>query len=94
MRIVSKPNAGDAITGQGGVASNEMQVFMDDLQQQLNNNLLGDSVRLPAYTIATMPAPAKNTGGQIFVSDEIGGAVPAFSDGTNWRRVTDRAIVS
>jgi hypothetical protein len=30
----------------------------------------------------------------IYVSDEVGGAVPAFSDGTNWRRVTDRAIVS
>ena len=30
----------------------------------------------------------------IYVTDEAGGAVPAFSDGTNWRRVTDRAIVS
>ena len=30
----------------------------------------------------------------IYVSDETGGAVLAFSDGTNWRRVTDRAVVS
>ena len=30
----------------------------------------------------------------IFVSDEAGGAVPAFTDGVNWRRVTDRNIVS
>jgi hypothetical protein len=30
----------------------------------------------------------------IFVPDETGGAVPAFSDGANWRRVTDRNIVS
>jgi hypothetical protein len=30
----------------------------------------------------------------IYVSDETGGAVMAFSDGTNWRRVTDRQIVS
>lgn len=30
----------------------------------------------------------------IVVTDEAGGAVMAFSDGTNWRRVTDRAIVS
>jgi hypothetical protein len=28
------------------------------------------------------------------VTDESGGAVPAFDDGTNWRRVTDRTIVS
>jgi hypothetical protein len=30
----------------------------------------------------------------IYVIDESGGAVPAFSDGTAWRRVTDRAVVS
>lgn len=30
----------------------------------------------------------------ILVSNETGGAVLAFSDGANWRRVTDRAIVS
>ena len=34
------------------------------------------------------------TNAMIYVSDETGGAVPAFSDGTNWRRVTDRAVVS
>ncbi len=30
----------------------------------------------------------------VYVSDESGGAQMAFSDGTNWRRFTDRAIVS
>lgn len=30
----------------------------------------------------------------IYVSDESGGAQMAFSDGTDWRRFTDRAIVS
>ena len=30
----------------------------------------------------------------IGVTDETGGATLAFSDGTNWRRVQDRAIVS
>lgn len=30
----------------------------------------------------------------IFVSDDVGGAVLAFSDGTNWRRVTDRAVIA
>ena len=32
--------------------------------------------------------------GLVFVTDETGGAVPAFSDGTVWRRVTDRVVVS
>lgn len=47
----------------------------------------------PTYTVATLPNPG-NGGGMILVSDEVGGAVLAFSDNTNWRRVTDRAIVA
>lgn len=48
---------------------------------------------LVSYTVATVPA-ATPAGRMIYVSDETGGAVPAFADGTNWRRVTDRAVVS
>ena len=33
-------------------------------------------------------------GAMVYVSNETGGSVVAFSDGTDWRRVTDRAIVS
>ena len=45
------------------------------------------------YTIATLPAVdgAENF---IFISDETGGFTAAFSDGTNWRRVQDRAVAS
>ncbi len=49
---------------------------------------------LATYTVATLPSASANTRGLIYVSDETGGAVPAFSDGTNWRRVTDRVVVS
>jgi len=50
---------------------------------------------LTAYTVATVPTPsAANTGGLIYVSDEVGGSTIAFSDGTNWRRVQDRVIVA
>jgi len=50
------------------------------------------AVVVKSFTVATLPAQV--TGGIIFVSDETGGAVLAFSDGTNYRRVTDRAIVA
>lgn len=43
---------------------------------------------------ANLPNAASNKGRLIMVSDEAGGYVPAFSDGTSWRRVTDRAVVS
>lgn len=52
-------------------------------------------VQLPAFTVATLPhAASSGAGSQVYVSDESGGAVLAFSDGSNWRRVTDRAVVS
>jgi hypothetical protein len=50
--------------------------------------------KLPAYTVATLPSAATYTRGMIYVSDETGGATVAFSDGTNWRRVQDRAVVA
>lgn len=48
---------------------------------------------LPSFTVLTLPS-ANPAGQMLFVTDETGGSIPAFSDGTNWRRVTDRAIVS
>jgi hypothetical protein len=48
---------------------------------------------LPSFTVSTLPS-ANPAGQMLFVTDETGGSIPAFSDGTNWRRVTDRAIVS
>lgn len=50
-------------------------------------------VNLKSFAVATLPS-AGTAGGLIYVSDETGGAVVAFSDGTDWRRVTDRAVVS
>ena len=95
-KITSRPDHGVGIEEQGDKPPSILyQVFFDEIAQKLNDNLLGDSVRLMSYTVATLPAvPDATLPGLIFVSDETGGAVPAFSDGTNWRRVTDRTIVS
>ncbi len=46
-----------------------------------------------SFTVVTLPSAAL-AGGIIYVSNEVGGATIAFSDGTNWRRVADRAIVA
>lgn len=50
--------------------------------------------KLPIYTVATVPSAVGNRGMIIYISDEVGGEIPAFSDNTNWRRFTDRAIIS
>jgi hypothetical protein len=48
---------------------------------------------LPKYTVATLPS-AETEALLIYVVDEAGGPTVAFSDGTDWRRVQDRAVVS
>lgn len=51
--------------------------------------------RVGTFTIATLPSAATaGAGATIYISDESGGAVLGFSDGSAWRRVTDRAVVS
>lgn len=57
---------------------------------------------IQGYAVASLPDVTinGNTGSTdpfssiIFVRDETGGSSLAFSDGTNWRRLSDRAIVS
>lgn len=90
--IVSKPDYGVPLTLDGR-ASDVFQDHLDDLTLKLNQDLFGDRVRLTSYTVLDLPDATTGVG-LIFVSDETGGAVLAFSDGTNWRRSTDRAIVA
>jgi len=94
--LVTKPDRGEPIgkiLGETVTPTDTLQNFFDDLEQKLNESLFGAQVELTSYTVSTLPT-VTNIPGLIFVSDESGGSVPAFSDGTNWRRVTDRAIVS
>jgi hypothetical protein len=75
-----------------------LEIMLRDLQLRIKRVVddhadLIDKGQLLSYTVAGVPS-ASPAGQMIFVSDEAGGAVPAFSDGTNWRRVTDRAVVS
>lgn len=53
------------------------------------------AAKVKSYLKTALPsASATGAGAMIYVSNDIGGAVIAFSDGVNWRRVTDRAVVS
>ena len=51
-------------------------------------------LQLKTYTVAGVPAAATYPRGIAYISNETGGATIAFSDGSNWRRVQDRAIIS
>lgn len=56
--------------------------------------------KIRSYSKIFLPDPGEWGGSQddftslIYVYDEAGGATLAFSDGSKWRRVQDRAIVS
>jgi hypothetical protein len=49
---------------------------------------------LKSYTVVQLASVSPAAGSMAYCTNESGGAVPVFYDGTNWRRVTDRAIAS
>ena len=82
------------------VDQNDLGSIVDPVSSSINLGsltisgiLTPSSLILPSFSVVSLPNP--NPAAQmIYVSDESGGAVIAFSDGTNWRRMTDRQIVS
>lgn len=94
MTLVAKPYYGETFVDGQGKLTSDAQIWFDEIEQEVNDNLLGSQVQLQSYTVATLPT-STGPGGMIYVSDEAGGPVTAFSDETgSWRRTTDRAIVS
>lgn len=76
------------------------QQFLSSLQA-VNQNIsqlvqkTASITTLPSYTVAQANAlTGVATGAQAFITNESGGAQPASFDGTNWRRYTDRAVIS
>ena len=102
--VIAKIISGGSIAGlQQGVQS-VIQTVTTELAEharRVNGLLARDGTEamtapivLASYLKTQLPTASAYTAGLIYVSNEAGGAVPAFSDGTNWRRVTDRAVVS
>lgn len=84
-----------------GVVDPEIDRYLRDLElwaKQVYENLSGIT-RARSFAVADLPDagdfdPEQGGAAYLYVSDEAGGATLAFSDGTNWRRVQDRVIVS
>ncbi|MET3414824.1 hypothetical protein [Methylobacterium sp. 1030] len=85
------PPIKEVIAGQSGFAPNVWARWFQFVSNAVNGRA---PVQLQGFAKADVPDPARWEGSLIFVTDDVGGAVPAFSDGTNWRRVTDRAVIS
>lgn len=56
--------------------------------------LVDAPIKLMNVSSATLPnAGMAGAGAMVYVSDAAGGAIPAFSDGSHWYRVSDRSII-
>lgn len=60
----------------------------------ITNVTYGVPVGLSSYAKASLPTTAGASGQMIYVTDDTGGATPAFCDGANWRRTADRNVIS
>lgn len=64
------------------------------LSSTVNDLNGGAPLPLKAYAKANLPTAANHEGSLVYVTDETGGKTVAFSDGSSWRRVQDRNVVS
>jgi hypothetical protein len=66
---------------------------VDTFSRAIANAFNTEPHELPSFLKTALP-PVAPAGRLIYVSDASGGAVPAFSDGFSWLRVTDRTVIS
>lgn len=62
--------------------------------QRVRQAIIGCQNVLATYTLATLPSAAANPRLQVYCSNLTGQPAPVFSDGTNWRRVSDNTIAN
>ena len=98
--ITTNPQRSDPIVDKDGMANDQLIEFFDDLELRLNALDTLQSFTVTQLSVIVPPAtrpqvPATDfLNGTVIVSDESGGRTIATSDGTNWLRVSDGAIVS
>lgn len=88
----------------GSVTGNAVRINANGTDTNLTLALSGKGIapvsvagalQLPGYAKTAVPSAATMGGGaMIYVSDATGGSVVVFSDGTDWRRVTDRSVLN
>lgn len=76
--------------------SNVGEPYLNQVETFLRNvfTKIGVVTRLDSFEVSQLPSASDFEGAMVYCTDETGGPVPVFSDGTNWRRVTDRAIAT
>ena len=87
--IAESVNPPSTLTGTYTISS-PTTITLDPTSEIINDA----PMKLKGYTVAQLGSLTSSAGAMVYCTDETGGSIPAFYDGTNWRRVSDRAIVS
>jgi len=87
--VASTISPPDSLSGTYTISS-PTTITLDPVSEIINDA----PMKLVNKTVAQLSSLVSSVGAMVFVTNETGGAVPAFYDGTNWRRVTDRSVVS
>lgn len=84
------------LVGEGGLPSPFTIILIRVLNALIarTGGQTGGPFALPVLTVAELQALTATAGLVAYCSDETGGATLAFGDGTNWRRVQDRVVIS
>ena len=86
---VSTISAPASLTGTYTISS-PTTITLDPTDEIINDA----PMKLVNKTVAQLGSLVSSVGSVVFCTNESGGAQPAFYDGANWRRFTDRAVVS
>ena len=87
--IAESVNPPSTLTGTYTISS-PTTITLDPTSEIINDA----PMKLKGYTVAQLGSLTSSAGAMVYCTDETGGSIPALYDGTNWRRVSDRAIVS
>lgn len=89
--LLTVPSANDVVLERNGYFHRVWYRFVSRVTAILTGR---EPVRIKTSTVAGLPAAADWRGCVVIVTDEADGEVPAWSDGSTWRRMTDRAEVT
>jgi hypothetical protein len=66
----------------------------DDVSRELRAQVRGFPVVLAKFSKTDLPDATRWEGSWIFVTDDAGGAVPAYAQGGDWKRADTSAVIS
>jgi len=91
MSIITAPRPDERLAGTTGAMSSIWFKWVSRVTSAVGGR---EPAQLAGYTVASLPDPARWPRCVVYVSNDVGGSTLAFSDGSDWRRMADRAIIT